>query len=210
MNNKQDNNDFEKQFKYTKPETQQIFDEKNTFEYLKKMDQSTTEQHGLLYDYGSENKREILNKIKKMPRYMLKLISRYLLKLITKYEKVLNSDNNTEKGIPLDMQNNVYSELLNEIKNIKLENKLTNARIDNTNKIIGIVGTVLGLILTVFIFASNSQYNAIRDMNNTNMQYLQTEFKSINKRLDYQEQLNKLNIQNDVKNETIMYKLNQK
>ncbi len=210
MNNKHNNNDFEKQIKYTTPETQKIFDENNPMDFLKKMNQSTTEQHDLLHDYGSENKREILNKIKKIPRYMLELISRYFSRLITKSEKVLSSDNDINKGTHLDMQNNVYSELLDEIKNIKLENKLTNARIDNTNKIIGIVGTVLGLILTVFIFASNSQYNAIRDMNNANMQYLQTEFKSINKRLDYQEQLNKLNIQNDVKNETIMYKLNQK
>ena len=95
----------------------------------------------------------------------------------------------------------MYNNLLYEIKDLKAENKITNSRIDNTNKVIAIVGGLIGLVLTVFIFASNSQYNAIKDINNSNMKSIQTEIKAINQRLDYQEQLNNLNIQNQVQKE---------
>lgn len=94
-----------------------------------------------------------------------------------------------------------YNHLLNEIKDIKTENKITNARIDNTNRIISIVGGLIGLVLTVFIFTSNSQYNTIKDMNNSNMQAIQTEIRAINQRLDYQEKLNSLDIKNQVQTE---------
>ena len=120
----------------------------------------------------------------------------------------LQSFSNKETFKENEKSSDNYYGVLNEIKDIKTENKITNSRIDNTNKINTIIGSVigllisaLGLVLTVFIFASNSQYNAIKDMNSSGLQSIQTEIKAINQRLDYQEKLNTLNIQNQVKNE---------
>lgn len=111
---------------------------------------------------------------------------------------LMNCKNENEDNL---MSQDMYNNLLYEIKDLKAENKITNSRIDNTNKVIAIVGGLIGLVLTVFIFASNSQYNAIKDINNSNMKSIQTEIKAINQRLDYQEQLNNLNIQNQVQKE---------
>ena len=111
---------------------------------------------------------------------------------------LMNCKNENEDNL---MSQDMYNNLLYEIKDLKAENKITNSRIDNTNKVIAIVGGLIGLVLTVFIFASNSQYNAIKDINNSNMKSIQTEIKAINQQLDYQEQLNNLNIQNQVQKE---------
>ena len=78
-------------------------------------------------------------------------------------------------------------------------------RISNTNKILTILGSFLGIIVTILIFICNVHYNSIKDTTNANMNVIhaevnsiKTEIKSINRRLDYQEKLNAVQIQRDV------------
>ena len=60
------------------------------------------------------------------------------------------------------------------------------------------MGTVIGLLVTVIIFAINTQYDAMKDISNSNMDEIRTEIRAINQRLDYQEKLNSLQIERDV------------
>lgn len=119
-----------------------------------------------------------------------------------KLDQILNNQTSKNKVINEEeiLLPERYTTIINEIENLKNENKISNNKIETTNKIITILGTVIGLILTTLIFTINSQYNAIKDMNSSNLQTIQTEIKAINQRLDYQEKLNHLDIQNEVNN----------
>ena len=78
-------------------------------------------------------------------------------------------------------------------------------RLDYMSKIIAGMGTIIGLILTIYIFASNVQYTAIKDTTNANMQAIRSEITNIsqkidniNQHIDEQEKLNSMQIQRDV------------
>ena len=113
----------------------------------------------------------------------------------------LKGDENTvSTGIKENYKMENYTNKNSDGEIINRLNLLEN-NIKNTNKIIAIIGSVIGLIITVFIFASNSQYTAIKDMNNSNLKEIKTEINAINQRLDYQEKLNSLQIERDVQNQ---------
>ena len=90
----------------------------------------------------------------------------------------------------------------NEVVNLRHEIEKTNLKIDNTNKIISIVGGVIGVLITVMIFAINAQFSAI----NTKFDAIETSLNAINRRFDYQEKLNELQIQRDVSQEILKQK----
>lgn len=113
----------------------------------------------------------------------------------------LKGDKNT---VPTEIKENYKMEnYTNKNSDGEIINRLNllENNIKNTNKIIAIIGSVIGLIITVYIFASNSQYTAIKDMNNSNLKEIKTEINAINQRLDYQEKLNSLQIERDVRNQ---------
>ena len=99
-----------------------------------------------------------------------------------------------------EMLNVSQDKVTEEINDLRTNIKILNSEIENTNKIIKIVGSVIGLLVTILIFAINTKYDAIKDINNANMNEIRTEIKSINQRLDYQEKLNALQIERDINN----------
>lgn len=106
------------------------------------------------------------------------------------------------------MKDNSPKNILCENDDLKTNIQILNSKIENTNKIIGIVGTVIGLLVTVLIFGISTTYNAIKDINNSNMSEIKTEIKAINQRLDYQEKLNSLQIERDINKEISKIKNN--
>ncbi len=123
-------------------------------------------------------------------------------KLINNYEEVQMKDSSQDS-------------IIDEVNNLKTELKISNSEIANTNKIIRICGTVggiliagLGLLITVLIFGINAKYDAIQNINQANMNEIKTEIQAINQRLDYQEKLNSLQIENDINKKIIEQKKN--
>lgn len=98
----------------------------------------------------------------------------------------------------IDMSNNDCENCKETLSELSTKYQLLDNNISNTNKIITIVGTVIGLILTVFIFTVTAQYSAIKDSSDSKYESISTEIKAINQRLDYQEKLNAVQIQRDV------------
>ena len=96
------------------------------------------------------------------------------------------------------MSNNDCENCKETLSELSTKYQLLDNNISNTNKIITIVGTVIGLILTVFIFTVTAQYSAIKDSSDSKYESISTEIKAINQRLDYQEKLNAVQIQRDV------------
>lgn len=114
--------------------------------------------------------------------------------------RIKGDENTVPTGIKENYKMENYTNENSDGEIINRLNLLEN-NIKNTNKIIAIIGSVIGLIITVFIFASNSQYTAIKDMNNSNLKEIKTEINAINQRLDYQEKLNSIQIERDVQNQ---------
>lgn len=98
----------------------------------------------------------------------------------------------------INMTHDDCEKCVNNTKDLLYKYAILDSKISNTNKILSIVGTVIGLILTVIIFTVNVQYTAINDSVNSKFDSINTEIKAINQRLDYQEKLNSAQIQRDV------------
>lgn len=101
------------------------------------------------------------------------------------------------------MNKNSEKQILGDNNDIRTDITILKSKIENTNKIISIVGSGIGILVTVLIFAINAKYDAIKEINSSNMNEIRTEIKSINQRLDYQEKLNFLQIERDVNKEFI-------
>lgn len=110
-------------------------------------------------------------------------------------------------------ENNSYVDNDKENKNmndneLKHELEKTNIKIDNTNKIISIIGVALGLLFSGIYFVINVQYSATKDSINALRSDINSKFEVINEKLDAQKEINKLQIQRDVLEETSKQKNN--
>lgn len=111
-----------------------------------------------------------------------------------------NSDNDTRKetietpvkiGYNEDMGNNKLQDLTKDIQDLKTQNEVLKDQNITTRWIIGILVSIFGIITPIL-------FNSYSNIVNAKFDSINTEIKSINQRLDYQEKLNSVQIQRDV------------
>ena len=175
---------------------------------MKKEDQNDININSTDMGYSIEDKMRLQEPSNREVMYQQENATKRIIKAIENSEKNIQEsikdnkdadvENFSEMGQNDIMEQQNCENCKDTIKELSTKYQILDNNISNTNKIISIVGTVLGLILSIFIFSVNAQYSAIKDSSDSKFETIMTEIESINQRLDYQEKLNSVQIQRDV------------
>ena len=177
---------------------------------MKKEDQNDININSTDMGYSIEDKMRLQEPSNREVMYQQENATKRIIKAIENTGKDIQDSISTKDNKDADVENfskmgqNDIMEQQNcenckdTIKELSTKYQILDNNISNTNKIISIVGTVLGLILSIFIFSVSSQYSAIKDSTDSKFDSISTKIDAINQRLDYQEKLNSMQIQRDV------------